>query len=55
MSTARGRTTAETEHGIQGQEDQLSSDRDRGEIRKRDGFGESNDASKGWSGGSAGY
>ena len=52
--TARGRTTAETERGIWGQESQVSSDGDRGERRERDGLGESNDAGEGWSDGREG-
>ena len=53
-TTARGRMTEEEDRGRRGQESQVSSDRDRGELRKRDGFGERDDASKGWSGGSEG-
>ena len=53
-TTARGRTTAETESRRREQETQVSSDRDRGRRCERDGLGESNDAIKGWSGGSEG-
>ena len=48
-----GRMTAEKDIRRKGHDSQVSSDRDRGE-RRRDGQGESNDASEGWSGGSKG-
>ena len=53
-TTARGRETADTERRGQGQDqDQLSSNGDWGELRKRDGQEESDDASEEWSGRSA--
>ena len=51
-TTAQGKTTAETERGRQAQ-DQVSSNGDWGERRKRDGYEEIGDTSEGWSGGSA--
>ena len=45
---------AETERRRWVQEDQVCSYGDRGEHCERDGLGESNDASKGWSSGSEG-
>ena len=50
MTTQR-RTKADTEHGRRSH-GQVSSNRDRGERCKRDGQEESDDARKGWSGGS---
>ena len=47
-------TTAETEHGRRGQEAQVSGNRFRGGWRERDGLGESDDASEGYSGGNKG-
>ena len=52
-TTAWGRMTAETERGRWGHKSQVSSDEDRG-GRCVDGQGESDDASKGWSGSSKG-
>ena len=51
-TTARRRMTAETERRIRGQEAQLSSDGDRGGRREGGSLKESDDTSKGWSGGS---
>ena len=45
-----GEDGGKVERGRRGQESQVSSDRDWGERRKRDGIGESDDASKEWSG-----
>ena len=50
----RGRMMAETDRGRWGQESEVSSNGDRGERRERDGLGESNGVSEGWSGRSKG-
>ena len=49
ITTARRRTTAERERGRRGH-NQVSSDGNGGERRKRDGQEESGYASNGWSG-----
>ena len=51
--TARGRTTLEEACGRQGHDEQVSSYGDRGKSR-RDGQGENEAESKGWSGKSEG-